>query len=75
VIRELAHRSDEGLEVSLLWKETTDELIVTVVDATSGELLEVAAQQENALDVFDHPFAYPALRRYECLKQHARLAA
>lgn len=75
MIRELAHRSDDGLEISLLWKETTDELIVTVLDASSGELLEMAAQHENALDVFNHPYAYPALRRLECLKRHARLAA
>jgi hypothetical protein len=75
VTRELAHRSDEGLEVSLLWKETTAELIVTVLDARSGELLEVAAQPENALEVFNHPYAYPALRRFECPKRPARLAA
>jgi hypothetical protein len=75
VTRELAHRSDEGLEVSLLWNETAGELIVTVLDARSGELLDVAAQHENALDVFNHPYAYPALRRFECLKRQARLAA
>ena len=74
MIHELAHRSDEGLEVSLLWKETTGELLVTVLDARSGELLEVVAQRENALDVFNHPSAYPARCRFECLDRHARAA-
>jgi hypothetical protein len=58
--RELAFRSNEGLEVTLFWSEPGDELTVTVFDSRSDELVELPAAPENALDVFEHPFAYAA---------------
>jgi hypothetical protein len=58
--RELAHRSSCGIDVTLLWDDETDELVVTAFDSTSGELLELPAAREHALDVFHHPYAYAA---------------
>ena len=58
--RELAHRSNAGIDVTLLWNEQTDELLVTALDSSTGELLELPAASERALDVFHHPFAYAA---------------
>ena len=60
-VRELAFRSSAGIDVTLLWNAQTDELTVTALDWCTGELLELPARQEQALDVFNHPYAYAAL--------------
>jgi hypothetical protein len=60
--RELAHRVNDGLEVILFWHERTDELIVTISDEPSGAYFELAAAPEQALDVFNHPYAHAAFR-------------
>jgi hypothetical protein len=57
-IRELAHRTTDGVEVSLLWNAGDDSLRVVVVDARAGTAFEVDAPSDNALDVFYHPYAY-----------------
>ena len=63
-VRELDHRSTDGLEVTLRWHVTTNVVSVAVVDAKSGEEFElVVGDGESALDVFHHPYAYAANRR------------
>ena len=59
-LTELHHRSADGLEVSLLWSRRTNALTVAVEDSRSGVSFELPAAAENALDVFEHPFAYAA---------------
>jgi len=59
-LTELHHRSADGIEVSLLWSRITNALTVAVEDSRSGLSFEVPAPAENALDVFEHPFAYAA---------------
>jgi hypothetical protein len=59
-VRELAHRSSAGLEVTLLWFRNTNRLVVFVIDERTGDQFEVFADTANALDVFYHPFAYAA---------------
>ena len=61
--RELAHRSADGLEVSLLWDPRDDSLSVRVKDAREGARYDIPVQDARPLDVFEHPFAY--LARYE----------
>jgi hypothetical protein len=56
--RELAFRSFAGIEVRVLWSRESDELRVTAFDSNTGEWLELPARPEQALDVFNHPFAY-----------------
>jgi hypothetical protein len=58
-LRELDERVNDGIRVTLLWRQEDDRAIVAVADAKTGEefTLEVAAHQ-NALDVFHHPYAY-----------------
>ena len=61
--RELAYRSNGGLHVTLLWQEhddtlNGDQLFVLVLDERAGTVTRIAAERENALDVFNHPFAY-----------------
>ena len=58
--RELASRSSGGIDVTLLWNDETDELVVTAFDWSTGERLELPAAREHALDVFHHPYAYAA---------------
>jgi hypothetical protein len=57
---ELHHRSADGIEVSLLWSPATNALTVAVEDSRSGEIFELPAPADKALDVFEHPFAYAA---------------
>jgi len=58
--RELAHRAGDGVEVVLFWHEIADELMVTVSDERTGSYFELAAAPDQALDVFNHPYAYAA---------------
>ena len=55
---ELAHRTTDGLDVSLLWSRCTGRLVVEVADSRSGESFTVEAPRDRALDVYNHPFAY-----------------
>jgi hypothetical protein len=61
--KELAHRSADGLEVSLLWDPEDDWLSVHVVDTKANEAFEVPVGDAKPLEVFEHPFGY--LARYE----------
>jgi hypothetical protein len=58
--RELAHRVGDGFEVTLLWTEDDGSLSVVVNDWRTDERFEVEARADNAMDVFNHPFAYRA---------------
>lgn len=59
-IRELAYRANNGLEVALLWSELDNRLAVSVSDVRSGERFVLDAENDNALDVFYHPYAHAA---------------
>jgi hypothetical protein len=57
---ELAHRSSEGLEVTLVWVQEAgnDKAVVWVCDRREGAYFEIATEPSLALDVYYHPFAY-----------------
>ena len=59
--RELAHRSNNGIDVRLVWSPDDDTLAVTVADS-GGESFELVVDPAEALDVFEHPYAYAAFR-------------
>ena len=59
-VRELAHRIDGGVEVSLLWHVREHRLAVTVSDSRSGDLFVLDADNDKALDVYYHPYAHVA---------------
>jgi hypothetical protein len=59
--RELAHRVGDGFEATLLWAEDDGSLTVVVYDWRTEERFEVEARPDNAMDVFNHPFAYRAV--------------
>jgi hypothetical protein len=61
-ICELASRASNGIEVTLLWNRRSDDLSVFVSDTRTGIEFEVATERHNALDIFNHPYAYAAAR-------------
>ena len=62
-MRELAHRSNDGIDVTLLWYPDTDELTVCVCDQRRGEYFEVEPEANDALDAFYHPYSYASVSR------------
>ena len=58
--KELAHRSSDGLDVTLVWVggDSDDKTVVFVSDSREGAYFEIPAQPYLALDVYYHPFAY-----------------
>jgi hypothetical protein len=57
---ELDHRSADGLEVSLWWSAEEDQTFVFVDDAHTGQTFRIAVEGSDALDAFEHPYAYAA---------------
>lgn len=55
---ELAYRSGDGIEVSLLWSRRTNRLTVLVRDVHTGEFFHFSPPPDRGLDAFYHPFAY-----------------
>jgi len=60
VRRELAYRENDGIEVWLLWHESSGDVFVVVHDRHAGELFELDVDPSAALDAFDHPYAFAA---------------
>jgi hypothetical protein len=60
--RELDYRSNDGVEVALLWHEATNRLTVSVRDLRAGNAFEFEVGSDHALDAFNHPYAYAAFR-------------
>ena len=60
--RELAYRKNDSLEVMLFWHQATDELTVIVSDERNGAHFELSAEPNQALDVFNHPYAHAAFQ-------------
>jgi len=58
--RELDFRSSDGLEVSLLWEPETSRVTVSVFDTKTGDDFEVEVSSNEAMDAFQHPYAYAA---------------
>lgn len=61
--RELASRSGDGLVVVLTWDPATDEVTVSVDDLRSGGRIDIPVPGDQALDAFNHPFAYAEASR------------
>jgi len=59
-IRELDHRTNDGIDVWLLWNSRTNQVFVAVEDPRSGDVVEVTVSGVDALDAFHHPYVYCA---------------
>lgn len=57
-IRELDHRTNDGIDVTLLWHSQTNGVFVAVQDQRSGELFELEIHPVDALAAFHHPYGY-----------------
>jgi hypothetical protein len=57
-IVELADRRSEDVDVSLFWARHSGHLWVNVTHRRTARTARIAATPANALDVFNHPFAY-----------------
>jgi hypothetical protein len=58
-LRELDHRTSDGIDVRLLWNPDEDRVHVAVTDAKTGDAFVIpVAPDQRAYDVFHHPFAY-----------------
>ena len=71
--RELARRSSAGVDVTLYWHPTRDELIVSVYDERHDAYFEIRPQRYLALDVYYHPYAYADLE--DVVEKENRLVA
>ena len=62
-LHELAHRRNDGIDVTMVWDSASDQVTVAVEDRKQDARFEiVVGPGERALDVFHHPFAYAAVR-------------
>lgn len=59
-IRELDHRSVNGIEVILAWYPESNTVAVHVFDARTGTAFRADLDPADAADAFRHPFAYVA---------------
>jgi hypothetical protein len=57
-IRELDHRTTDGIEVKLLWSAETDRIWIDVRDGLGGASFELEVDPGDALEAFRHPYAY-----------------
>jgi hypothetical protein len=56
--RELAHRVTSYIEVTLLWRKLDNAVTLRLVEVATGIEYEVGVRPEDALDAFNHPWAY-----------------
>jgi hypothetical protein len=65
-LHELAHRSSNGIDVTLVWARSTDTVSVHVHDERSEEDFEIEIRPGTSpLAVFTHPFAFAARQGIE----------
>ena len=57
---ELAHRSNDGVDVTLWWLPASGSLLVAVRNDRTGDAFTLDAPADRAADVFAHPYAYAA---------------
>ena len=72
---ELAHRTNGGIDVTLMWlaRSGVDKALVSVCDPQEGAYFEIEAEPYLALDVFYHPYFYRDFSTFDV--EDSRLAA
>jgi hypothetical protein len=72
----LAKRKNAGIQVTLLWAGDTNSVAVLVHDDSTDDQFELSVDPgANALDTFEHPYAYAAWRGVDYRLADLRLAA
>jgi hypothetical protein len=57
-VRELDHRSGDGIDVRLLWNSLTNKISVAVKDCREGRSFELQVDGSDALEAFHHPYVF-----------------
>jgi hypothetical protein len=57
-VRELDRRTNDGVDVRLLWSPQTNRVSLAVENARTGESFELEVDAADALAAFRHPHAY-----------------
>lgn len=70
--RELDFRTNDGVEVALLWREGDERLIVEVTDTKVADAFRFEVGASEAFDAFQHPYAYAAFRGVEYVAPHVQ---
>src|SRR4051794_10838769 len=65
-VKELAYRNQNGLEVTLLWDSTSNEVCVDVIDHLGETGFRLPVAGHLALDAFHHPYAYAQSHDERC---------
>jgi hypothetical protein len=68
--RELAQRLSGTVEVLLLWRPEIDRVELSVRDLATGAAFSIEVAPGDAIDSFNHPYAYAARR--ENTHRHGR---
>jgi hypothetical protein len=66
--KELDFRVNDGVEVALLWRRCDERLIVQVIDTKRADAFRLEVGPTEAVDVFQHPYAYAAFRGVDYLE-------
>jgi hypothetical protein len=61
-VRELAHRSNDGINVTLSWHPPSGTVTVRVTDHRAAASFEFDPPAGEALQAFHHPYVYAAAR-------------
>jgi hypothetical protein len=72
---ELAHRSTDGIEVSLFWSKPNNRVTIELVDNRIDERLEFEVAHDKALDAFRHPCAYAPAQALDLVEKKTAVGA
>ncbi len=75
VRRVLAERKNAGIQVTLLWAKDTNAVSVLVREDGTDDQFELSVEPGDALDTFEHPYAYAAWRGVDYRLADLRRAA
>ena len=62
-IREVDRRTNDGIDVRLLWNSVTGQVAVAVHDMRANDTFEFQVAAPDALIAFQHPYAYASHHR------------
>lgn len=71
LFEELDYRENDGVQVSLIWNRADNGVSVLVTDTRGGESFDLPVTGADALDAFNHPYAYAAFRRLDLSRSPA----
>ena len=57
-LRELATRTVDGITVMLLWRPGDTNVLLRVDDSRTGRCWDLSVPGHEALEAFNHPFAF-----------------